>query len=61
MHDIADVFNLFRGTVPADKSKNATPLLQVRQITAAAPCAPVLPLSQREIHTRGDIWSFNVG
>ena len=34
---------------------------QARHITAAAPCAPVLPLSQRKIHTRGNIWSFTVG
>ena len=31
------------------------------QITAVAPRAPVLPLSQRKNHTRGNIWSFSVG
>ena len=25
------------------------------------PCAPVVPHSQRKIHTRGNIWSFTVG
>ena len=33
-----------------------------RRIPAAAPCAPVLPLSQRKKnHIRGNIWSFTVG
>ena len=32
-----------------------------RQMSAAAPCDPVLPLPQRKFHTRGDIWSFTVG
>ena len=32
-----------------------------RQITAAAPMRPILPLYQRETHTRGNIWSFTVG
>ena len=32
-----------------------------RQISAAAPGAPVLPLSRGKPHTRGNIWSFTVG
>ena len=32
-----------------------------RSIQVAAPCAPVLPHSQRKIHTKGNIWSFTVG
>ena len=30
------------------------------QMPAAAPCDPVLPLPQRKIHTRGNIWGFTV-
>ena len=29
--------------------------------SSCAPCAPALPLSRGEIHTRGNIWSFTVG
>ena len=34
---------------------------RAREMPAAARCAPVLPLSQRKIHTRGDTWAFPVG
>ena len=37
------------------------PRRQIQAAAPCAPCAPVPPLSQREIHTRGNTWGSTLG